>query len=452
MLIASRVARRYLQAGKIDAPWVKQVRKTWGQRSKIPSLSDHHDGTAFLKGLVEFIDALSEDILFNKAFFTLTVKGEPRSTPQRLKDKVIQELRTIREVFTEALYRIAYSVRELDPTSYEYKMSNGHALAFYKEMDPKSPMRAFNQGTRERVVKAIGDADKVFRRMLAAITKYMKDYAQPEVDFGQIDLKFSVGKVSVVYMDFPSAKVSGGPLSTVPTREDGTRFPRPDEYVKQLIVSKQLLEMKGLGYLWYGNLFIRCKSCGGENYLGAHFGVGADYNIQSDHVQVYSDPHRNLPSLIIHELGHRYYYRFMGEADRARFDSYFAGTGATPEAVLRVIAKYEGLMEDEHQAMLNQVGVVKKLDVLQHLVRLYFGTMQPEDQEVVRGWLQGVPATSTYGQTDSSEDFAEVFSDYVMGEDLTSDQVGRFKAFLGRTKRTASHGNVSPPQALGSPR
>jgi hypothetical protein len=85
-------------------------------------------------------------------------------------------------------------------------------------------------------------------------------------------------------------------------------------------------------------------------------------------VFVEEDPSDHTSKLIVHELGHRYYYKFMSAADRAEFDS-------------------------------------------------YFGQVSP---------------VTEYGGTHTSEDFADVFAWYVLNMKLNRDQLERFKKFLGR--------------------
>lgn len=378
-----RVAHRYLlrqatrEAGAIDSDWVTRVRKAWKAQIKIPALSDDLDARDFIRGVVGWLDKVIEDILFHRGFYAIPSEG-PRSIPSRLKDKVIKELRATREILTDVGRTIKTETEQMDPGSRLYRMEGGFTYSFYQKQDPRSPLRAFYKAVRIRVKEAIVEADKAFsRRMLAAITRYMDKYQQDVVDFGRIDLKFNVGRVNVVYQSFQRVTPQGGPLSALPSTE-GVRWPDPDAYGKLLKTTESLMGRAGLKFLWYGNIYIRCKACGGENHLGGHFGVGARYYSGQDAIQVYNNPTRGLPQLIAHELGHRYYYRFMTQVDRAKFDSYFGD----------------------------------------------------------------VAAVSEYGSTISSEDFAEVFSHYVMQKGLTRGQLERFKTFLGRTNRMAQPDRV----------
>ena len=138
--------------------------------------------------------------------------------------------------------------------------------------------------------------------------------------------------------------------------------------------AEDLIKRKKLGHLWYGLTYIRPKQLSPENKYGIHFGVGATYHRRGDLLTIYSDP-GYLAALIVHELGHRYYYKFLSSKDRRHFDK----------------------------------------------------------------WFGKVKATSSYGSSSSPEDFAEVFSDYVIGKDMDRNQIDRFKEVLGRTRRTENY-------------
>jgi hypothetical protein len=432
---AARVSAR-LTAGVIDPPWIKKVRKAWKAKAKAPTLDDDRAVKDYLTGLIGWIDQLSEDILFDKGFWTAS--DGLQSIPQRLKVKVIEELRAVREELQEGVRYVDWLSALMDPDSREYKMEGGWTRKKFTEENPRSPLMVMYGHVRTRAGEAVEKADAIFsRKFLGALSRYLNKYNQDQIDFGSIPLVFSVGRAKVVFQGFPAATPFGGPLSTVPRTPGHSRHPQTETYMRLLDEAYQRLKRRGLDYLWYGDIYIRCKDCGGENPYGSQYGVGAHYIIGADRIQIYDDPKRSLPQLVAHEVGHRYYYRFMSKADRAKFDSYFAGIGKDP--VVDTLAKYEEVMtpEDARRLLIPSLrGSVTPTDA-QHLVHSYYDQMEPSDQVVVKGWLRGVPPTSEYGGTVSAEDFAEVFAAYVMGHGLTRDQLERFKEFLGRTHRTA---------------
>jgi hypothetical protein len=62
--------------------------------------------------------------------------------------------------------------------------------------------------------------------------------------------------------------------------------------------------------------------------------------------------------------------------------------------------------------------------------RYWYKHMSKRQREKFRAWFGDVPATTDYGSTNPEEDFAEAFADYVTGRDMTREQVDRFKSVL----------------------
>lgn len=88
-----------------------------------------------------------------------------------------------------------------------------------------------------------------------------------------------------------------------------------DDYVKEIITAYHILKAKKLAHAWYGHIYIECKTCDGRPNVGGH------YNIQRDHIKLFSRPFRNTET-IIHELGHRYWYKFMTISQREKFEDF----------------------------------------------------------------------------------------------------------------------------------
>ena len=151
--------------------------------------------------------------------------------------------------------------------------------------------------------------------------------------------------------------------------------------VKQLQKAQALLQKKGLGHVWYGE-FIKVPSGSYAKLFGTKGKTGgraaASYNRSADVVNIY-DGSFDVQG-IIHELGHRYWYKFLTRTERAQFSKHF--------------------------------GKVK--------------------------------APSAYGSTDDVEEFAELFAVYVSGKHgrgyapLDREQKSRFANFLGRKKKLES--------------
>lgn len=435
----SRPAVRRTANSTVDKDWVTGIKKAWlAVAGESLRAKDDVECLRHLDEVARWVDLLAEDLLFNKGFLATPHSLHLDSLPAQIKQKIHGELMSVKREL-ELSKNIIEGVRDsINPKSVSYKFDGGRIWKMYQDKDPRSPQRAFHADVREWTGEGIRRASEIMtRKVFRALNENINKYGP--IDFGSIGpLEYDVQGVKVIYEDFPYPEK--GALAQFPRKDaprESYRHPDPESYVRYLREVYAKLRQADLQYLWYGILRIRCKQCGGDNPYGAHFGVGGHYFSNRDEIRVYMDSGPGIVPLLIHEIGHRYYYRFMSASDRARFDSYFAGASA--KAVWKTLLRYSQDMSDKHSALL---GVFRKdpqmLSDMSMLVRTYFDQMLPADQATVAGWLRGVPSTSEYGSVSSAEDFAEVFSDYVMGVDLSRDQVERFKAFLGRRRRTAA--------------
>ena len=359
----------------LDSAWLADVKKAWLLKSAVPAIYDSQDSLTHLQGVLDWVDALSEDLLFQRGFYHVPQKDGLQSTPQKIKAKAVSELRAVRKGLLEGLAWVSEGAESMTPGTPAYTKSGGQIYAFYAAKDPKSPLRAFYASCREVTKETIEKVSGIFtRKFLRSLSEAVNKYSPiAPLDFGTKVLEYDIGRVKVLYRDIlPSNE---GPLGTIPVDSEETlRHPPAEEYAPYLVKAKALLERRGLGFLWYGTLRILSENSGGTNPHGDNFGVGASYHPREDDISLFEGAHPGITRLILHEVGHRYYFRFMDSGDRGKFDSYF----------------------------------------------------------------NSVPATSTYGSTVSAEDFAEVFADYAMGENLSRDQIERLKVFLGRTSKSAS--------------
>lgn len=95
--------------------------------------------------------------------------------------------------------------------------------------------------------------------------------------------------------------------------------PQTKTYIKYLDEAYHLLKAKKLSKAWYGKVFIQCEDCGGENQHGKNLGVGGHYEIGPDTVSIFVRPSKFVVELMVHELGHRYWYKQMTSEQRVRF-------------------------------------------------------------------------------------------------------------------------------------
>ena len=359
------------EATKIDPALVKGLRAwvktTFAPKARYASFDDliAHFKTLRDKDLNRFWEYL---------FFTkgLLPRGEgyEGSIIERLKVKVRDELKAARELLDDDLSKFQHTLDAMTPGTRTYDMDarqgpEWSVLGFYERINPADPFGAALKGYEDVAKETLAKVEDILSgKLLRAISAFLGKYADDQpFESEEILLEYTIGKVKLVY--------DGEPDRNLITRPDPGDPRGLSDYIPYFQKAKAMLDQKGFGDLWYGPIFVGCPKCGGENPLGKHFGVGAHYVIGPDHVVVFLLPKPFLVELLIHELGHRYYFKFMDAGDRARFDSYF----------------------------------------------------------------KEVAAVSEYGGTATEEDFAEVFAHFVLGRDMTRDQIERFKAFLAKKDR-----------------
>ena len=358
------------ESTKIDPAWVKGIRawvkKTFAPKARYASLADLI--THFKSLRDRELERLWEHMAYTKG---LLPRGmDPSSIFEALRLKVRDELKAARELLDDDLSKFQHTLDAMTPGTRTYDMDarqgpEWSVLGFYERINPADPFAAALKGYEDVAKETLAKVEDILSgKLLRAITAFLGKYGGgSSYDPDEILLEYNIGKVKLVY--------DGEPDRNLITRPDPADPRGLSDYIPYFKKAKALLDQKGFGDLWYGPIFVGCPKCGGENPLGKHFGVGAHYMIGPDHVVVYLLPKPFMVELLIHELGHRYYFKFMDRADRLRFDSFF----------------------------------------------------------------KEVAAVSQYGGTATEEDFAEVFAHFVLGRDMTRDQIERFKAFLAKKDR-----------------
>jgi hypothetical protein len=91
-------------------------------------------------------------------------------------------------------------------------------------------------------------------------------------------------------------------------------------YVEYLTKAHAYLKAKGFEKAWYGNVFIQCNDCGGVN-PNTGGSTGGWYEYGRDTITIFNRPGPFLVELMVHELGHRYWFKQMNSAQRARFEA-----------------------------------------------------------------------------------------------------------------------------------
>jgi hypothetical protein len=341
----------------IDPSWVKGLR-VWVKKTFAPKT--YHSAEEVLEHIQSLRDVelprLREYLMFRKGMLPFD-KEDPkmRSIIDRLRDKVAEELDSADSALYDVIGSVKWDIATSTPGSYEAEHRSDVA-----EFWASKPEGAVLASVRERAEEGIAKADAAISgRLLRFVSAWLTKWSDGvPFETYEIPTEYSIGRMKVVF--------DGG------GRAGQRRNPRTmKDYIPYIKDAQSLLERRGLGFLWQGTMYVGCKECGGENPYGKNFGVGGHYEIGKDRVVIFQDPEPGITELILHELGHKYFYRKMSQGDRARFDSYFGE----------------------------------------------------------------VAAVSDYGSKASAEDFAEVFKHFVSGRDMTRDQIDRFKAFLAGEER-----------------
>ena len=250
-----------------------------------------------------------------------------------------------------------------------------------KAMDPVDQYRWNPETVWAPATKAFDEMMKLLYSDAKATKEYAEEYNDTTLfddSYATVEKVFDLNGAKVVIID-----------DTV----DRTDI---RNYIKLIDKAHQLLKNKGFGKLWYGVMFVEAKNhkkSPEEVELASKWGYSSsgdagEYSYSQDKVYIKNKPENYVTTIVIHELGHRYWYKFMTPANRARFNS-LVQTKATD--------KYRDYPQG------------------------------PTDDE---GYLKPVAPFSDYAGSNIEEAFAEVFEGYVTGQDLNRDQLESFRSVL----------------------
>ena len=386
---------------EIDKDWIKGVRKGWQvlfkQRKNYPGRivkskykivdpkRDHKitqeavkSARLYLRKVNSFLELLQRDLMINKGLWPPPKGGEIGIS------KLLKMKKAEMDDFAIKLKQgkgKSGVVRSLDrakkvinyPREHEYghndyvaRMYQGHPAFAFSDVDG---MNGVLLTVANHVEEDVDKVNRILNRSLwKALEKFIDEFGagkgtdekNPVTFGGFVPDELKLGKVTVRFQDAPSRRPG----------DEGLGYVHPEQrapYVGELKKAWELLKKRNLGHLWYGSITIWPPSDAPrvKDAKGRKMTAGAHYIPWEDRVEVFAN--RDY-STIIHELGHRQYYKFMSRRDRGAFSQFF--------------------------------GEIK--------------------------------ATSEYGSTRPREDFAEIFTEYVFGKmNLTPDQIARFEDAIG---------------------
>lgn len=395
------------QQHEFDKEWIRGVKKAWKQiymarkkypgrvvKSKHTSISPKRDHKAlqaaakasrlYLLRAKGFIENLQQDLLINKGFWHVPSRGVGHGSFSREKSTIVKALHN-------AIRAFDMGIGIPRPEDYGYD-------GFVKGMTSTHPAYVFGDNTSverlnsiffalhddpvEMVEKVNGYLSRgVWKTLDTFINKYGDGKgtdADNPFSLGQAThskftgfepSELNIGRVRVIFLDSP-ADPSGLKRQKQKTKSGRDRWvdPRNRKQVIDVLKKAQAaLKKRGLADAVWYGNIGVMSPGATYQFKDAKGGTGTAAADYSSDTDSVRVYGMPFYGYVIHELGHRYYRKIMSQKDRDAFDK----------------------------------------------------------------WFGQVKATSEYGSTQTSEDFAEVFAEYVMGKmKLDQDQVQRFVAVL----------------------
>lgn len=220
----------------------------------------------------------------------------------------------------------------------------------------------------------------------------------------------------------------------------------------QLAVAAKRLEEKGFGKLNYGDVLL-VNTPHRKDESARYFSEGDKFRLQVNVRRRF-----NTVYTIVHELGHRYWYKFLTDFDREWYeDEFFLDAKlVTPEERQKM---WEALQAANYwptkaaRILLNQKDTelaeevvarfkyvlkarrttIKSLREDRYDMRKYFEQhfLAPEAKDVhPRREVTPYPSVTSYARTNVREDFAEAFAHYIFDKKIPQDQNMRILGVL----------------------
>jgi len=310
---------------QVTEQWVSTTKRSWKTLLRRVDQAEEKRGLhKATKDISLFFKNLREDLLINKGFWYI-LGPYSGTAPTKLRDKVTRLLKEVEEeVYTAALFS-----DKIDRRSWERN----------------APM----------IKEFLADADQILSRKLFPLLKReikkvekldMGSFLPNAIDVSGLKLVFEDGASRNPHQIMHQTQM----LPDSPALREG--------FLEATTKAQSLLSQKRMDHLWYGTIIV------------SELSHNALYSPNDDKVYLATTaPQRKLTYLLIHELGHRHWFKFMTPHNRQAFSAYF-----------------------------------------------HTGEVDP---------------VTEYGGTMAEEDFAEVFAHYIVGRNLSRDQKERFQEFFG---------------------
>lgn len=298
--LAQVVAGRYLQADAevLTKEWVMGVRRGWLSLMK-PRISDYASVLRAHDALDQFVEGLRDQIKYVR-------RGPATRQTGKLWPKINAQFEKLLEAINDSKNKAQHWKDHIDGRALSQQWGEDRSEDARKMLELYKSNFADATGT---TVKLRGERWKGvdLTHLMDQILKLLREDAKNLTEWGLDKPPESVYKE----FDLHGMKI---------VMDDSTLLPSEiKDYIKYFDEAYQRLKQKGFGKVWYGTLFVKCKDCGGTNQYGPELGVGGNYPIGPDKVNVFSRPSKYIVELVAHELGHRYWFKLMSSTQRERF-------------------------------------------------------------------------------------------------------------------------------------
>lgn len=377
----SKMATARLKTGeRLTKEWLMGVRRAWLQIEKRP-VQTFEDAFNKLKELQVIAKNLKSEALYTRRAPSIEANPDPKhGGPEHkrfhlywteLMDAILGAKSVVKhwaEVYNQSnpMNTGQYQKEQGETMLRLYQTDWEEATGYSVQRTRSTPKNPWGNSRVEPLTFFFDRVMKVLREDAAYIKRHTQDGSSSPYDH-PVFLDYTIGKMRVILQikDVSAMLVK--------------------QYQKRIEEVYYKIKRAGFEKLWFGTLLIfsseprKVNEREKEQYRLLGYNIDAfsgQYLHYENEIWVWNHPTSYLVQIIAHELGHRFYFKYMPKKDRDRF----------------------------------------------------------------RAWIEeGLLPVTGYGGTKPSEAFAEVFGYYVQGEDLTRDQLETFKEVIHK-QATKTHG------------
>lgn len=427
--LTQRVARRF-KAELLTKQWLMAVRRGWLTLLK-PTIRGYRDVFQAIDRLYGFASNLRDQVLNVRQVVD-------KEDVDKAFTKLLNEIKRAREASSH--WNNSYLGATPSPNEYEHKageqMLDLYRTNFEGAISGSKPQRGGHGLAREAPMTEF--FDDVLKRLYQE-AKYLK-----QVDKTRTDPEHPNVYADPVFREFD---IHGVKVVVVDPKHYGQRI---KAYVDYIDKAYQDLARKGFTKVWYGVIFLmsegyeKLPQAEKEAYEKAGYKAmearAGTYHSGSDIIRITAPANDYLITTIIHEMGHRYWFKVMNGAQRAHFESIIEGDWS----ILHALLLNHALLDRDEQQLFSDM--YRKIETGKDL------SVQEKELAAKRfkelGLRAGVPLVSEYAKSRPTEAFAETFERYVRDEGLTRDQAESFRSVLASEvllMPNALRGLLGPP-------